>query len=249
MIFSDTNNPPRRAIARAFIFALIAAVATITPGGVATTVTAESADAETKHEGSRAERGEPDAPHRSGEKGYTGFHDRTEFLGSLPGNALRMESFERVKPGDQKQYNAEGFVLRRVDGLVMKRHNAASRATDGARSIMVDEASTLEFEFAEPTNAFGFSIVDFSDHGEPADLVLTTDSGHTMRLLHDFRGENGMVYFVGIVHDEPFSRITMTTNTRQDGYYLDELYHGRHTPHRSPDSPDAPTFASASDAE
>ncbi len=140
---------------------------------------------------------------------------------------LKKQSFEEIESGEQTSYSCEGVTLACEAGYTMRRHNAASRATDGARSVMITDARQLVLTFDSPVNAVGFQLIDFADAGEPADLVVTTDTGEVVKLLDDFYGRNGEAHFVGVTTAEPFTQLTVTTTVTNDGFYLDECYFGQ----------------------
>ena len=159
------------------------------------------------------------------------FTDEAAFLAAAPPTEL--ESFEDLPPDNAfvtDRIVTGGFEILAINGdLGVWDFDSGNgtHATDGAQYVHEQSSSSIEFDLAAPTTAFGLTVTDLEDcpRGCGGPIELQTNNGDSFVFLSGV-GTNGSELFVGVVsEDSPFLTVTIAGRSGKDAAGFDGVHY------------------------
>jgi len=176
-------------------------------------------------------------PHANAVAAVTTYTDEAQFIAAA-GNPT-FESFEqltaRVRSAAPINVPAftitpSGQTLGVQDTPNSPEGGFGSFATDGSKYLFVylpnQPTGTLQFDLAQPSTAFGFSITDVGETDGILSLSTNTGEAQSGLVLAQYPPQlgGGASLFFGITQATPFTQVILNVTGIDEAYGLDKVY-------------------------
>ena len=164
-------------------------------------------------------------------EGLYPYYSEADFIAATP-FSMHMESFEEL-PVDNT-YNVHSTLQLADFSLVTDSPHLGvwdhipawnGHTTDGIKHVKVtDSDHNLYFHLNEPVRAFGLNITDWGDIGSGTLTFSNSNNALFTIGVTPLPQENEL--FFGLISDQVFESVTITSSIGQEGYSIDEVYYG-----------------------
>jgi len=164
-------------------------------------------------------------------EGLYPYYSEADFIAATP-FSMNMESFEEL-PADNT-YNVHSTLQLADFSLVQDSPHLSvwnhiqpwnGHATDGFKHVkVVDSDHNLYFHLNRPVRAFGLNITDWGDTGFGTLTFSNSNNALFTIGVGPLPRENEL--FFGLISDQAFEYVTITSSIGQEGYSIDEVYYG-----------------------